>query len=125
MLSNVFEQSEIFYCNPKDINFSQRTVSENVYKFIGDMHSGKWNWNRSGPLKIMKRGNHWVSYDNRRLLAAQMVGLSVVPVTEVRGKEWNDLFKNRFGSSKNRKAGGIVPDSGLKKQPKILKSQKK
>ena len=63
--------------SPSVINFSQRTVSSNVIQYADDMANGAWDWSRSGPLRVMERDGGWVSYDNRRLLAAQQAGVSV------------------------------------------------
>lgn len=49
-------------------------------KYTEDMKAGNWDWSKSGPLNIMERDGNWVSYDNRRLMAAQNAGLDSVPV---------------------------------------------
>ncbi|MFE8646717.1 RHS repeat domain-containing protein, partial [Sphingomonas sp. NCPPB 2930] len=73
--------------NPQKIHFSQRTVSPNVGSYAKDMESGNWDWNKSGPLRIMMMNGNPVSYDNRRLLAARMSKTKCVPVSEVSSEE--------------------------------------
>ena len=114
--------------NPSKINFSQRSVSENVVKYTEDMKAGNWDWSRSGPLKVMERDGQWVSYDNRRLMAAQQAGLDSVPVQVVKPTElvpgknstWEKAFIDRFNDFRNIKLGGPVPNSGLGPQPSIV-----
>jgi len=121
--------SEVNSLNPNEINFSQRSVSENVVKYTEDMKSGNWDWSKSGPLKVMERDGQWVSYDNRRLMAAQNAGLDSVPVQVVKpydlvpGKSivWEKAFTDiRFNDPRNIKLGGPVPNSGLGVQPEII-----
>ena len=110
--------------SPNSINFSQRTVSSNVAQYADDMVAGRWDWSRSGPLRVMeKEGGGWVSYDNRRLLAAQQAGLESVPVQVVRGgdmmspsRTWAEAFTRRFNDPRNVPA---VPAGGLPTQPTI------
>ena len=113
--------------NPAEINFSQRTVSANVRQYADDMAAGKWDWSRSGPLRIMQRDGQWVSYDNRRLLAAQQAGHREVPVQIVRpdnlmpgsSMTWEQAFTRRFNDPRNVQFGGAVPNTGLPTQPTI------
>lgn len=68
-----------------------------------------------------------VTYDNRRLLAAQNAGLTSLEVEVIdpnsihpdstTGKTWSQKFKERFNDIRNRRAGGVVPDQGLKAKP--------
>ncbi|WP_319019466.1 hypothetical protein [Pantoea ananatis] len=60
------------WVNPKDINFSQRTISANDYAEI--MKNGQWDWNRS-PLNVVDVDGQLVTYDNRSLDAAYEAGL--------------------------------------------------
>jgi RHS repeat-associated protein len=113
--------------NPTEINFSQRTVSANVRQYADDMAAGNWDWSRSGPLRITERDGQWVSYDNRRLMAAQQAGLGEVPVQVVQPGElmpgssltWEQAFTRRFTDPRNVQAGGVVPNPGLPTQPSI------
>jgi RHS repeat-associated protein len=61
--------------SPAQINFSQRTVAANVEQYTADMLNKEWDWSRSGPIRAMQQEGQWVSYDNRRLMAAQNAGL--------------------------------------------------
>ncbi len=113
--------------NPAEINFSQRTVSANVQQYTADMANGNWNWSRSGPLRVMQQDGQWVSYDNRRLMAAQNAGVNSVPVQVVQptavgpnGMTWGDAFNARFNHPWNVQSGGPVPPTGLSSQPTIF-----
>ncbi len=114
--------------SPQQINFSQRTVSGNVNQYIDDMKAGTWDWDKSGPIRIMKIDDKWVSYDNRRLLAAQKAGLPSIPYQVVKAedimpgskKTWTQAFEKRFKDGRNVEAGGVVPNGGLSSQPKVV-----
>ena len=113
--------------NPAEINFSQRTVSANVRQYADDMAAGNWDWSRSGPLRVMERDGQWVSYDNRRLMAAQQAGVGEVPIQVVQPGQlmpgssltWDQAFTRRFTDPRNVQAGGVVPNAGLSTQPSI------
>nr|WP_276569509.1 RHS repeat-associated core domain-containing protein [Lysinibacillus sphaericus] len=108
---------ETIFVNPNDINFSQRTVSE-VRVFDASKYT---------PLNVIKVDEQLVSYGNRRLLAAQNAGIEKLEVNVVKaedkhpdstkGKTWGQKFKERFNDIRNKKAGGVVPDKGLKEKP--------
>lgn len=114
--------------NPNQINFSQRTVSGNVKQYIIDMKNGNWDWDKSGPIRIMEMEGKWVSYDNRRLLAAQKAGLDDIPYQIVKPddimpgskKTWAEAFEKRFKDQRNVEAGGVVPKEGLSTQPIVV-----
>lgn len=97
------------------------------------MKSGNWDWSKSGPLRIMERDGKLVSYDNRRLMAAQQAGLESVPVEFVTPTDmhpelpmtWEDAFLKRLNHEWNIKAGGQVPNSGLNTQPEIFSPQRR
>ncbi len=113
--------------SPEDLNFSQRTVSGNVRLYVDDMKRGDWDWERSGPLRVMERDGQLVSYDNRRLRAAQEAGLRDVPIEIVNPDDlmpgskitWDEAYRRRFSDPRNVRAGGAVPNGGLKEQPTI------
>ncbi len=115
--------------DPNDINFSQRTVSGNVEKYVDDMKNNKWDWNKSGPIRVMRVNGKLVSYDNRRLMAAQRAGLKNIPIEIVNSKSimpgskktWEQAFNKRFNDKRNIQAGGRVPNNGLSEQPKVAK----
>ncbi|EDT1622778.1 type IV secretion protein Rhs, partial [Salmonella enterica subsp. enterica] len=112
------------WVNPKDINFSQRTISPHDYAEI--MRNGGWDWDRS-PLRVIDIDGQLVSYDNRRLDAALEAGLDKVKVIRIdpnaphpdssTGKTWLQKFRERFRDRRNIKAGGILPDKGLNSRP--------
>jgi RHS repeat-associated protein len=113
--------------DPNDINFSQRSVTENSYAEV--MANGDWRWNES-PVHVMEVNGQLVSYDNRRLDAAREAG---VPVGVVRvdpnaphpesttGKTWAEKFRERYRDPRNRGPNGEpVPDTGLPDRPQAL-----
>jgi len=110
---------------PSEINFSQRTVSGNVEQYVRDMKAGNWDWSKSGPIRIMQQDGKWVSYDNRRLMAAQQAGLKDIPYEVVdpkaimpgSKKTWEQAFRKRFNDRRNLEAGGAVPSGGISTQP--------
>ncbi|MBR1751139.1 MAG: hypothetical protein IJ740_09720 [Ruminococcus sp.] len=130
LLSSENDSSKLDYVDPNSINFSQRTVSENVNEYTDLMKNGKWEWREDNALHVMDRDGQLVSYDNRRLMAAQNANVDSVPVKRVNpndkfpyGKKydtWEDAYQSRFSDKRNVKAGGIVPNNGLNSQPKIV-----
>ncbi|MDX2087889.1 MAG: DUF6531 domain-containing protein [Kofleriaceae bacterium] len=113
--------------DPWSVNFSQRTVGPEVHSYTKAMREGQWDWNRSGPLRVMQVGDQYVSYDNRRLMAAQNAGLKKVPIVVVdpdstmpgSKSRWADKFKSRRHKAMNLLNGMPVPPEGLKQQPKV------
>ncbi|MBW8724509.1 MAG: ParB N-terminal domain-containing protein, partial [Inquilinus limosus] len=87
--------------DPNSLNFSQSWVSPNDYAAV--MKQKGWI---GDPLTVMNRDGTLVSFDNRRLAAAQALGLKEVPVNFVdgndpypkstTGKSWNDAFNERL-----------------------------
>ena len=122
--------------DPDEINFSQRSVGPEHNKYAADMISGDWDWERSGPLRVMDTDGQLETYDNRRLKAAQTAkkagALAAVPVSVVdpdgpmpdSSKTWGEAFEDRRNSRKNAKLGGPVPPGGIKK-PGPAKPRKK
>jgi hypothetical protein len=98
-----------------------------VSQYVEDMTTpGGWDWSKSGPIRVMQRDGQWVSYDNRRLMAARQAGLTEVPVQVVEPdamysatKTWEQAFRNRFLDPRNVRAGGPVPNQGLADLPVI------
>ena len=99
---------------PSTINYSQRTVSEiRVFDI-----------NKYEPIRVIEVDGQLVSYDNRRLLAAQNANLGSLTVDLLdkndiaiskEGKQttWWQRFQKRYADKRNIKAGGVVPDTGL------------
>ncbi len=118
------------FLDPNTVNFSQRTVSDNIDQYARDMKEGKWDWERSGPLRAMDQDGQLVSYDNRRLLAAQQAGVKV-PVEMVNPeatmpgskKTWGKAFEARMNDPRNRAAGGAVPRGGTRAQPSVVRKK--
>ena len=118
--------------DPREINFTQRSVSGGVENYTRDMASGQWDWSRSGPLRVMEVDGQLISYDNRRLMAAQDARLESVPVQIVRPAEtmpgskktWGQAFEQRRNDPRNVTAGGAVPATGLAEQPGVVVEKK-
>nr|WP_234380181.1 DUF6531 domain-containing protein [Streptomyces sp. CMB-StM0423] len=122
-------QGDVEWVDPEDINFSQRTVTENDY--ADRMRAGDWDWSRpDAPLDVMDVDGQLVSYDNRRLDAAREIG-QPVPVRRVdpnaphpastTGRTWGQQFQRRMNSGRNRNAlGEPVPRQGLSERPRHL-----
>ncbi|MGC4064587.1 MAG: RHS repeat-associated core domain-containing protein [Polyangiaceae bacterium] len=116
--------------NPHKINFSQRTVGENVDQYTADMkRENGWDWNKSGPLRVMNVDGQLVSYDNRRLMAARAANLQSVPIEVVdpnatmpgSNRTWAQAFERRRNDPRNRAAGGAVPTTGLSTPPRVVR----
>ncbi|WP_279595378.1 RHS repeat-associated core domain-containing protein, partial [Streptomyces sp. NEAU-YJ-81] len=121
------------WADPKDINFSQRTVSPNDY--AEKMRSGEWDWQRPGAaLRVMEVDGQLVSYDNRRLDAAREVGAPVaiervdpnaVHPDSTTGRTWAEQFRRRMNSARNRnELGEPVPPTGLEQRPDHVRNTK-
>lgn len=111
------------HLNPAEINFSQRNVASNVVQYTDDMAAGRWDWARSGPLRVMERDGSWVSNDNRRLMAARQSGSDSVPVQVVLPSEafrpgvtWEQAFTERLNYWRNTPP---VPNGGLSTLPTV------
>ena len=101
--------------DPNVINYSQRTVSD----------VRVWDASKYQPINVMLVDGQYISYDNRRLLAAQNAGLDSIEVNVVdpnaihpdstTGKTWKDQFDKRRKDKRNKPA---VPEKGLKIKPK-------
>jgi hypothetical protein len=75
----------------------------------------------------MKQCDRYVTFDNRRLMAAREAGLSEIPINVVDPKAirpntkmtWEEAFRRRFNDPRNKSAGGVVPEGGLIDSPTI------
>jgi RHS repeat-associated protein len=115
--------------NPNDVAFSQRTVNNNVADYTNDMKNNNWDWSKSGPVRVMWQGDRYVTYDNRRVMAAREAGVKNIPIEVVAPKAirpgtkmtWEEAFRRRFNHPLNKKAGGAVPEGGLMECPTVVK----
>lgn len=123
--------------DPKDVNFSQRSVSphNNGEKMMitDPDHAKYWDWEgRQSHLRVMDMNGQLVSYDNRRLDGARHANANTeggyrVPVERVNaddpypGKKydtWGDAFNDRRHDDRNRGPNGEpVPETGLNERP--------
>ena len=116
---------------PGNVAFSQRTVGGNVTEYADDMSNGRWDWSRSGPINVMRQGDRYVTFDNRRLLAAREANLPEIRINVVDPKAirpntamtWEEAFRRRFNDPRNKRAGGIVPNGGIMEPPTIAPKQ--
>jgi len=75
----------------------------------------------------MNSNGQLVTYDNRRVMAAQNAGLEKIPVEVVDPEDmmpgskrtWGQAFTRRFNDPRNIELGGPVPTQGLSQQPMI------
>ena len=112
---------ELVEVNPGKVNYSQRTVSD-----MRVFDAAKYQ-----PIKVVVVDGQMVSYDNRRLLAAQNAGLEKITVDVVdknaphpdssTGKTWWQKFQERFKGRRNVSAGGVVPGTGLREKPTLAR----
>ncbi|CAF3983775.1 unnamed protein product [Rotaria sp. Silwood1] len=116
------------WANPFKINFSQSTVHAHTYlDYKNRMMTGQWIWDRqpdehqkSSALKVADINGQLVSFDNRRLLAAQELHLKHVPIVRVNLEDlrpttsmtWQKSFEIRLKQSK-------LPSQGTSEQPSL------
>lgn len=103
---------------------------EKVIQMANDMKSGNFDWTKyeSGPIRVMVQGNSIVTYDNKRLMAALLAGVSRIPIEVVfpndilpgTKKTFEQAFRDRFTDLRNENNGGVVPFGGIKNLPKII-----
>lgn len=118
------------WVHPKEIRFSQRTISENNYLQL--MEAGEWKWSLDNPLILIERSDGTlISLDNRRLASAQQASnVDKVPVRILADtdkyldyKTWRtaqEAFDWRANHPATIANGGVVPQSGLIDLPKVL-----
>lgn len=116
------------WMDPLKIHFSQSTIHGNTsLDYRIRMITGKWMWNRhpdehpaSSALRVALINDHYVSFDNRRLYAAQDLCLKRIPVIQVNLDDirptttmtWRNAFENRLKKSK-------LPPEGTSTQPEL------
>lgn len=106
-------------------------MNKNVLNYVADMKNKKWDWNKSGPLRVMEVDGQLVSYDNRRLAASRLSGQESVPIEIVdpnaimpgSKKTWKTAFEQRRNMKINQVDGKPVPAKGLPDIPKINDSK--
>lgn len=117
------------WLSPKELRFSQRTITENGY--AAQMQSKKWTWSQENPLIVLERSDGTlVSLDNRRLDAALEANVERVPVRILKetdtyidyktSRTAQEAFDWRSSNPKTLEHGGIIPPEGLVNRPKQL-----
>ena len=116
------------WMDPWKIHFSQSSVhGETCLTYQTRMMAHMWIWDRfpdehqaSSPIRIAFINEHFVSFDNRRLYAAQESQLKRIPVIQVNLDDirptttmtWRKAFENRLKQSK-------LPPEGTETQPML------
>ncbi len=114
------------WIDPFKVHFSQSTVDGITYlDYKSRMMANEWIWDRhpdehqaSSALRVAFINEHLVSFDNRRLYAAQDLRLKRIPIIKVNlddirpttNMTWRKAFENRLKQSK-------LPSEGTSKQP--------
>ncbi len=122
--------------DPSTINYSQAYVTGETTDYEQAMKDGTWDWNRfpddhqnSSALKVAEIDGQLVSFDNRRLLAAQNAGLEEVPIVRVNLDDikpgtnitWGKSLKKRLFSSPGKEYPKIqLPEKGTPDKPKVV-----
>lgn len=106
--------------DPKTINFSQAYVEGETVAYEQAMRDGTWDWNRTSKrgtnvavLTVAEVDGQLVSFDNRRLLAAQNAELSAVPVQRVDLSAIKPGTTITWGESLRRRLNSAPGGSGL------------
>ncbi|WP_010582396.1 hypothetical protein [Schlesneria paludicola] len=113
---------------PNSVNYSQNSVNKSVLDYAKDMEARNWNWDKSGPIRVMLIGGKLVSYDNRRVFAARIAGLKKIPYEKVNPNDlfpgskrtWGEQFERRRMDVRNLVDGQPLPPTGTNANPKII-----
>ena len=103
-LPSVLPENMTGYANPKDIRFTQDSVSntfkdgQTLQSTIDGLKSGKIYPHDLPPIRVLEKDGTVYSLDNRRLLAASESGvpIKIVPATpsEVAKEGWKMTTRN-------------------------------
>jgi RHS repeat-associated protein len=129
------------WVDPRTVNFSQAYVTGETEAYERAMRDGSWDWDRTSKkgnkvavLTVAEVDGQLVSFDNRRLLAAQNAELSRVPVQRVNlddikpgtNTTWRKSLEKRLNS--RPKGSGLprvqLPPSGTSQKPTVVKACK-
>ena len=113
--------------DPNEVNFTQPGVNKNVLDYAQDMKNNRWDWKRSGPVRVMEIEGTLVSYDNRRVAAARMAGVTQIPYEIVTPTDmfpgskrtWAQQFDRRRLDPRNLVDGEPLPRIGTNDLPRI------
>jgi RHS repeat-associated protein len=129
--------SGIEWVDPSTLNFSQGYVEGETEEYERAMRNNEWDWERvsdpmhpkSSIITVVEVNGQLVSFDNRRLLAAQNAGVAKVPIHRVNLDDikpgttttWGNSLKKRLFSSP--KGSGLpkiqLPAEGSPNKPKV------
>ncbi len=129
--------SGVEWVDPKALNFSQGYVTDKTDTYEKAMRSGAWDWNKfpvghpnSSALNVAEVNGQLVSFDNRRLLAAQNAGISEVPINRVNLSDikpganitWQESLNTRLHSKpKGTNLPKIkLPPEGSSNKPQVV-----
>jgi len=141
-LADPFLESDVFglatWVDPSTLNYSQAYVTSEATAYESlmrrDVSQGGWNWNlrpdthpEPSALRVANINGQLVSLDNRRLFAAQNVGLKSVPIiiVDINGIRpgtsitWGESLRRRLNSIPDGFNVPIVqlPEDGTKQKP--------
>lgn len=128
----------IEWADPSTINYSQAYVTGQTATYEQAMRDGTWDWNRrsrSGTnvavLTVAEVDGQLVSFDNRRLLAAQNAGMKRVGIQKINLADikpgtsitWEESLRRRLNSSPEHSGLPEVqlPSNGTSEKPKVAK----
>jgi hypothetical protein len=131
----------IEWVDPSTINYSQAYVTSETRGFEQAMRDGSWDWMRTSKsgnnvavLTVAEVDGQLVSFDNRRLLAAQNAELKQVAVQRVNLSDikpgttitWQESLNRRLNSSP--KGSGLpkvpLPNQGTPEKPEVAPCKK-
>lgn len=123
--------------NPNNINYSQAYVTKETATYEKSMRDGDWDWNRTSRkgnnvavLNVAEVDGQLVSFDNRRLLAAQNAELDEVKVRRVNLDDikpgtnitWGESLEKRLNSRPKHRPDlpkVKLPSNGTPDKPKV------
>jgi RHS repeat-associated protein len=128
----------IEWVDPSTVNYSQAYVTGETQAYEQAMRGNTWDWGRTSAkgnnvavLTVAEVEGQLVSFDNRRLLAAQNAELKQVAVQRVDLNDikpgtnitWRESLNKRLNSSP--KGSGLpkvqLPPQGTREKPKVVK----
>jgi hypothetical protein len=125
------------WADPSTINYSQAYVTGETQAYEQAMRDGTWDWNRTSRsgnnvavLTVAEVDGQLVSFDNRRLLAAQNAEIKQVAIRRVNLSDikpgttitWQESLTRRLNSSPA--GSGLpkvqLPANGTSEKPTVV-----